>query len=613
MVLLFQWDAGNFTTYNNFLAILLNSSSVLIAAIAAARLLAAGGIDLSIGGSYALASVVCAWVARDTGSAIAAALVALLVGAGVGAVNGVLVRLLRISPIIVTLGLLFIYRGLALVLTDARAISGLPDSFIAIGRSRIGDIPLPVVIALAVFAAGSLALTRTVGGLRSYAIGGNPVASRFAGINVDRHHLLLFTYLGASVGLVALLATARLGSGTPTTGTDFEIDVLTAVILGGVAFDGGSGRPVGVFVGVTTISILNAGMIFIGLGSFFQQIAKGLVLLLALGADQYLVSKGRTSQTESLDGHPKKVPITRGRSLQPRQGTALEPGPVVLAAEHLRKSFGSVVAVSEVSLEARAGEVLCLVGDNGAGKSTTIKMLSGVMSPDSGTMSVDSNKVSFGGPADARAAGIETVYQDLALCFNLGAAYNLVLGQEPRRWPRVPMGSLAPLDRGRCIEEAERRLAEIEADIDDKMRPVEGLSGGQRQAVAISRIIREDLRAVILDEPTAALGVNQTENVLQLTRNLAMRGAAVIMITHDVEAVLAVSQQVVVLNLGQVIFRGPTKSLSHRELVQLMAGLPLSDTVADLPSDDHGSSESLMAAPDNHSHGSRLEPLVLED
>ncbi len=254
MVVGFQLDAGNFTTYDNFLAILLNSSSVLIAAIAAARLLASGAIDLSIGGTYALASVACAWVARDSGSAVLAAIAALTVGGVVGLANGLLTRLLRISPIIVTLGLLFIYRGLALVVSDARSISGLPDGFVSIGRTRLGDIPVPVPIALCVFVIGALALTRTVGGLRTYAIGGNLTASRLAGINVERHRLMLFVYLGLSVGVVALLATARLGSGSPTIGADFEIDVLTAVILGGVAFDGGAGRPVGVFIGVVKLA-----------------------------------------------------------------------------------------------------------------------------------------------------------------------------------------------------------------------------------------------------------------------------------------------------------------------------------------------------------------------
>lgn len=579
LVVVFQWQAGNFTTYNNFLAILLNSSSVLIAAIAAARLLAAGAIDLSIGGTYAVASVASALVARDTGSAILAVAAALAVGGVLGAVNGLLVRVLNISPIIVTLGLLFIYRGLALVVTDARSVSGLPASFVAIGRSRVLGVPMPVVVALGAFVLGSLALTRTVGGLRSYAIGGNRLAARFAGIQVDRHRMLLFVYLGVSVGLVALLSTARLGSGSPSTGTDFEIDVLTAVILGGVAFDGGAGRPVGVFVGVVTISILNAGMIFVGLENFYQQIAKGLVLLLALGADQFLGARRPRAPTGARRASTRTVPLARrtGRPADDRAGT----GDVVMAAEHLAKSYGSVVAVSDVSLEARAGEVLCLVGDNGAGKSTAIKMLSGVIAPDRGTVRLDGEDRRFGGPADARAAGIETVYQDLALCPNLGAAYNLVLGREPRRLPGLPLGSLAPLDRHKAVEEAEGRLRELDIDLDDYLRPVDALSGGQRQAVAISRVVRDGVRVVILDEPTAALGVSQTDSVLRLARRLASRGAAVIIVTHDVEAVLAVSDRVVVLNLGQVIFSGTTRTLSDRDLVHLMAGLPIIEEATD--------------------------------
>ena len=222
--------------------------------------------------------------------------------------------------------------------------------------------------------------------------------------------------------------------------------------------------------------------------------------------------------------------------------------------------------------------MLCLVGDNGAGKSTVIKMLSGAVRPDRGAVTLDGREVAFSGPADAREAGIETVHQDLALCPNLGAAHNLVLGREPRRGR---LGSLALFDRSAAVGESATRLARVGVELDDLLRPVAELSGGQRQIVAIARVVRDGLSVVILDEPTAALGVHQTGNVLRLTRTLAANGTAVVMISHDVESVLKVSDRVVVLKHGRVSHEGPTSELDARSLVHLMTGLGLTDDTAD--------------------------------
>jgi ribose/xylose/arabinose/galactoside ABC-type transport system permease subunit/ABC-type branched-subunit amino acid transport system ATPase component len=576
LVIIFQWRSGNFATYSNLTAIMVNTSAILLASIAVARLLIAGAVDLSLGGMYALIAVISASAARSTGSASAAVVTGIVLGLGLGLVNGTLVRLLRMSSIIVTLALGAIYRGLALVATDARSVTGLPDQFVQLGRSRLLGIPTPVVFSVAIFVIGAVLLTRTVGGMRSYAVGGSPTASQLAGVSVDRHRLWLYAYSGGTMGVVALLGTSRLGSGTPTIGAQFEIDVLTAVILGGVAFAGGRGRPVGVFVGVVIIGILNAGMIFIGLTDFYQQIAKGAVLLLALGADQLLAGrKGRASAGEAaLPAKPLRRdtgPSAHVPSDAAGRADAAADGPVVLSATALAKSYGPVAAVRNVSLRACAGQVLCLVGDNGAGKSTVTRMLAGVERPDGGTLYLDDLPILLDGPADARRRGIEVVHQNLALCPNLGAAYNLALGREPRRFR---LGSLSLLDRRAAVSEARQRLRRLDVDLDDQLRPVAELSGGQRQAVAISRAMRDGARVVILDEPTAALGVSQTGSVLRLVRTLAEHGSAVIMITHDVQAVLDVSDRVAVLNLGRVTFDGPTSTLTDRDLVHLMAGLP---------------------------------------
>lgn len=569
LVIFFDHQAGNFVTYANLTAILVNASSVILVSIAVARLLIAGSIDLSVGGAYALIAVVCASVARDSGSALLAVTVAVALGAAIGAANGTLVRLLGISPIIVTLALMAIYQGMALVFSNASSIHGLPESFLVVGRSRLLDVPTPVVVSLIWFAVGAFLLTRTAGGLRSYALGGDAMASRYAGINVERLRLWLFVYVGVSVGLVAALSSARLGAGSPTLGANFEFDVLTAVILGGVGFAGGTGRPVGVLVGAITISIVNAGMVFVGVTNFYQQVAKGAILLLALGADQLLANRKRKGEAATGSSRRNGARPSE-RAAMPRKQSS-DDLPVVLSAERLRKSYGSVVAVNDVSFEARAGEVLCLVGDNGAGKSTVIKMLSGVEKPDRGVVRLDGRPVFLTNPADAHGRGIETVHQNLGLCPNLGAAYNLALGREPKRsWLGIPL----TLHRRACIAEARRRLGQLGIQIDDLLRPVAEFSGGQRQAVAIARVVRLDAKVVILDEPTAALGVKQTETVLQLARALAEGGVAVIMVTHDVESVMKVSDRVVVLNLSTILHAGRTEDLTDRDLVQLMAGIP---------------------------------------
>jgi ABC-type sugar transport system ATPase subunit len=172
---------------------------------------------------------------------------------------------------------------------------------------------------------------------------------------------------------------------------------------------------------------------------------------------------------------------------------------------------------------------------------------------------------------------VETVYQDLAVCPNLGAAINLSLGREPRKGWSSWLGSLALFDRAGSIADATERMAKLGVHLDDYSRPVRNLSGGQRQCVAIARTIADGVRVVILDEPTAALGVRQKSLVLRLARRLADDGAAVVVITHDAEAVELIADHIIVMNLGRVSYDGPAGNVSSRELVHLMAGFPLED------------------------------------
>ncbi|MFG1878696.1 ATP-binding cassette domain-containing protein [Sphaerisporangium sp. NPDC049003] len=577
LVAYFGFAYDNFFTVSNGLTILMNISAIAIAAVGAMFLVVSGHVDLSVGGQYALISVVTARFAQDQGNVWGAVLAGLVAGLILGLINGILVKYMKISPLIVTLGTMAVFKGLAYLVSEGKSVFGFSDAFIFLGRARIDSVPLPVIIATVVFVAGGFWLLRTATGLRLFAIGGNQQAARLTGIDVDWLVVRLYVLNGLLMGVVAVLTTARLGSGTPQIGTAFELDVLTAVILGGVGFAGGSGHPAGVFVGVATIGILSSGLIFAGLADWWQQISKGLVLLLALGADQIAehrrarsartdtpteagepVAAGGSPPTDADDEYGLGVPRTR------------EPGEVVLATTGLSRRFGPVYALRDGTFSVRGGEVVCIVGDNGAGKSTLIKLVSGVYKPDAGRIELEGRPVEFSGPIDARRAGIETVHQDLAVCPNLGVAHNMILGDEPRR--RM-FGVIPVRDDAGAVARTRTRLASLGITLTDMNRSVGRLSGGQRQSVAIARAMKDNVKLVILDEPTAALGVTQTRNVLRIARQAAENGAGVILISHDIRTVFAVADRVVVLRLGRVVYDDSVDRITHTRLLHLMAGL----------------------------------------
>ncbi|MEU8268895.1 ATP-binding cassette domain-containing protein [Sphaerisporangium sp. NPDC049002] len=236
----------------------------------------------------------------------------------------------------------------------------------------------------------------------------------------------------------------------------------------------------------------------------------------------------------------------------------------MIRAKDISKRYGAVQALEGVDLDLPPGEVVALVGDNGAGKSTLVKAISGVLSPDTGEITMDDRPVRIGNPHDAQALGISTVYQDLALCENLDVVANLFLGSERRRW--------SVLSHIRMERATRDLLTQLDVRIRDIRVPVAMLSGGQRQSVAIARALIGEPRLVILDEPTAALGVEQTAQVLDLIRRLRDRGLAVLLISHNLADVRAVSDRVVVLRLGRNAGEFRTADASQESIVAAITG-----------------------------------------
>jgi ABC-type sugar transport system ATPase subunit len=243
--------------------------------------------------------------------------------------------------------------------------------------------------------------------------------------------------------------------------------------------------------------------------------------------------------------------------------------PPTLAARSVSKSYGGVVAAQDVTLEFPAGSVTAIVGDNGAGKSTLIKILSGVIQPDSGHLEMDGRQVRFTSPATARALGVETVHQDLALADHRDVAENMFMGRELQ----YRIGPIGVLANRRMRAEASRAIADLQVRIPSVRQEVRKLSGGQRQAVAIGRAVHWGSRVLIMDEPMAALGLQEAGRVQELITRLRERAITQIIVSHNLDHVFSLSTRIAVMRLGRLVGIKDTADTNHAEIVHMVAGL----------------------------------------
>ncbi|HET6443368.1 MAG TPA: ATP-binding cassette domain-containing protein [candidate division Zixibacteria bacterium] len=237
----------------------------------------------------------------------------------------------------------------------------------------------------------------------------------------------------------------------------------------------------------------------------------------------------------------------------------------IISMRNVSKAFGHVQALVDIDLDIYHGEVLGLLGDNGAGKSTLIKILSGVYSADEGEFIYEGKPAKIENPNGAQALGIATVYQDLSLVDTRPVAHNIFLGREPRKWGLI-------LDRRRMEHDAKDLLEQLNINLPSVTVDVEVLSGGQRQAVAVSRAIAQGGDLLLLDEPTAALGVEQTEQVHQLMEDMKARGTAIILITHDLSGILDITDKIAVLRQGRLWAYAKSSSTTQNQIIGWITG-----------------------------------------
>ncbi|MDV6378759.1 ribose ABC transporter permease [Sporosarcina sp. GW1-11] len=288
IVVIISIMSPSFLTLNNLFNVLRQVSINALIAFGMTFVILTGGIDLSVGSILALTGAVTAGMMSGGMDPILAMLLGVLLGVLLGAINGLIIAKGKVAPFIATLATMTIFRGLTLVYTEGRPISGLGDSmtFKMLGKGYIFGIPVPVITMAIAFAVLYFILKKTTFGRRVYAVGGNEEASRLSGINVDRIKIYVYSLAGGLTAIAALILTSRLNSAQPTAGNMFELDAIAAVVLGGTSLTGGRGWIVGTLIGALIIGVLNNGLNLIGVSSFFQQVVKGTVILIAVLLDR---------------------------------------------------------------------------------------------------------------------------------------------------------------------------------------------------------------------------------------------------------------------------------------------------------------------------------------
>lgn len=260
--------------------IVLGVSILGVLAIAQTMVIVSGGLDISVGSSTGLCTLVAALAIESTGSSWIAVLAALVAGGIAGCANGLIITFGRVNPVITTLGTMAAFRGLALIMSNGRSIAILNDDFRWLGSGFVGFLPMPVFLMLIVAALFFVFMRFTIMGRNVYAMGGNPVVARLAGIPLTRYRIAIYTVSGIAAGLAGVILAARTGSGQPVSGSEgLELEAITAAVLGGCALAGGKGTIFGAVLAVLILGVLKTGMLLIGLQSFYQDVAKGALLV----------------------------------------------------------------------------------------------------------------------------------------------------------------------------------------------------------------------------------------------------------------------------------------------------------------------------------------------
>lgn len=560
LVIYFQLGSDGDFLSPSFMSVVLRDTGRLgLIAAAEVMLMITGEIDLSLSAIFSIAPYVMALLSVTYGVPLAVgAVIGVLIGILVGAINGIITVRFKVPSLITTVGTLFFLQGIVVWIYNSQPIvAPVEQPFNAIfGQSlyQPTDALLswhgvtaftPFLWAVLVVLVLALVLNRTTFGLHTIATGSNIIGAREIGVRTDRMKTYNFMIAGGCAAFAGIIGRPAGRQSVPDVAGDRR---------GGHRWHVAARR----------------------LGHRDRRANRRLRRRLAQQRPGYDRRPGdRLRHLSGCCHHRRHDPFDPGRPAahtEARMNTQTIPplapdAPVVLEMTNISKSFGAVTALVDVSIRLRQGEVLALVGDNGAGKSTLIKILSGFHQPDTGTIVSQGKEVRFASPRDARAQGIETVYQDLALIGDLSVFHNMFLGREYHK--RV-LG-LSLLDNGKMREQARLYLDTLGISIPSVNSTVDLLSGGQRQCIAVARSIYSSPKILVLDEPLAALGVRESAHVLGLIQNLRQqRRVSVILIVHNYNQIFEVCDRINFLHSGEIALDASTADTSEEELIRIV-------------------------------------------
>jgi simple sugar transport system permease protein len=602
-------SGGKLFTVNNLGGALSASAEVGFIAIGVTMLMIGGEFDLSVGQTFVVGSMTFAALFQPLGIA-PAVLISVALGVGIGFINGFITLAFGIPSFITTLGTYYGIAGIILMITGGSPVSiaVVPRSFhIFSGGIAGSQVQWQVIWWLGFAAIGGFVLHKTAFGNHVFAVGGARQAAGNTGVRVSWTKMALFMICGACAAFSGVVLFALYGDVEASAGSGLQLQAIAAAVIGGTALFGGIGTVYGGVLGSFFLGVIDTGLVLSGASTTYYEFFVGVVLIgavvlqikmegfsamtkrLGLSLD-WLTGRAKAfpASGAELAGGPVSAPLNRAEAtvapgdLLTREVLHGADGEEPLTARHLHEEasigndamgalgasvnatslgqvgepvlelrnvtmkFGPVVAVDGVSFSVSRGDVLALLGDNGAGKSTLVKIISGVYSPTFGEMRFGGRRASFRSSKAAREAGISTVYQDLALVGTMNVWRNFFLGAELRK--------RSVLDTARMRWETARALSEIGlANLSSVDQGVGTLSGGEGQALSIGRAVYFEKKLLLLDEPTAALSVRETQNVFEYTRRAAASGVGVIVIMHNTQQALEISNRVVVMRHGRVV------------------------------------------------------------
>lgn len=556
----------NFAMTANFMNIIRQTCVLAIAAIGMTGVILTGGIDLSVGAGVALCGVVTAKTVALTQSAAAGICAALITGILVGVMNGVLVGWMKMPPFIATLAMQSVASGATMMISNAAAIKIDVPVIKMLSQGELLGVPVLFWLVVVMYLIGWWALNHTICGQYLYAIGGNERAAKAMGINVKRNLMGIYGLTGFCVGIGSLITMGRLGSAQPYAGKNLEFDVITAVVLGGTSLVGGIGSLGGTALGVILVGVITNGLSLMSVSTFTDYLVKGILILIAVGVDVVFV----------LMKEKRLTPEVKAETVEEKEESNIteyckNEKDLTLHMEGISKAFPGMIALDKVSLTVKKGEVLALMGENGAGKSTLMKILAGEYKKDGGQITVNGKVINIDSTQKAAEAGIALIHQEFSLVPELSVYQNIFLGKELKS--SIP----GIVDAREMQRRAEKVLESIGITDIDIRKTVKDLTVSEQQMVEIAKVISTDAWLIVMDEPTSSLTDNEKGRLFQIIRQLKEKGTAIIYISHKMQEIFEIADQITVLRDGQYVGSRTAEEITEAEIIQMMVGRALNN------------------------------------